>query len=50
VIGIEVEGATPRKKPTVTIVAAPITLVDGVEDVLREEIKIVNGSWSPRAI
>ena len=43
-------GATPSRKPTVTMSAAPMTRIDGMERVCIEETVIVSGRTIPRAI
>lgn len=48
--GRELEGATPRKKPIVTMAAEAMTLFVGVDFDWRDDTKMVNGRSRPLAI
>ena len=48
--GTDSEGATPSRKPMVTIKAASITFCDGLERVCKDDTTIVRGRTSPLAI
>lgn len=49
-VGRFLEGATPHAKPRVTMIAAAMTLIEGMLRVVRQENRIVSGRTSPRAI
>lgn len=50
VTGSEPDGATPHMNPEVTMPAAIITFLDGVDLLNTEETAMVRGSTRPRAI